>query len=136
MLRGAPVLGFRPRGRGLQVLTVNDPKRRGSTRSPLTKAAAISSKMVLTIFSTAPLGRCGFCTATRNIHSDLIMLPLQPGPGSQGQTEIVKRAKASESVILVVPKPNNSPTSAMSPGAPVPETSAKAQCTDQRASPS
>ena len=58
---------------------MNIPNPRSSTRSPLAKAAAIPSKMVLTTFSTSLLYRCEFCAATRKINSDLIvLLPLQP----------------------------------------------------------
>jgi hypothetical protein len=73
---------------------VNDPKRRSSTRSPLTKAVAILSKMLLTTFSTALLDRCGFCAATRKINCDLIMLlPPDGTRKSQGHAAIVKHGR-------------------------------------------
>jgi hypothetical protein len=74
-LTAAPVLGFRP-GRADLVLTVKVPKPRNSTRSRLTNAASISSKMALTTFFTSLLNRCGFCAATRRTNIDLIMRSL------------------------------------------------------------
>ena len=48
-----------------QVLTVNVPKPRISIRSRLTKAASISSKIVLTPFFTSLANKCGLCSAMR-----------------------------------------------------------------------
>ena len=60
--------------------TTNVPKPRNSTRSRLTNAASISSKMALTALFTSLLKKCGFCAGMLRSRSPLFQGSLAPKP--------------------------------------------------------
>ena len=62
----------------LRAFTENAPKPRNSTRSPRDRASMISSKTVLTIFSTWRCVRCGLASAIFWISSERIIRNFPP----------------------------------------------------------
>src|SRR5271170_1672624 len=100
----SPVRGLRPT-RASRRLTENAPNPRSSTRSPRANAAAISSKIAVTITSTSRWYRCGFASDSFCTSSDFVIPNAAPRPQEKSPSvpKHNRRVKAKRPVPRLFP---------------------------------